>query len=149
MPEWGELLVDQLRFMARRYGDEVAYRDLSSGGALTFHEWDARSNALARGLVARSVEHGDRVSIYLPNDECLRWIVAYAAVHKAGAVAVPTNTRLSTRELTVILSHAAVRAMLTCDALLRTALEVRRAVPSLDLVVSDGAGDEAVAWRDA
>src|SRR6266511_2762653 len=149
MPEWGELLVDQLRFMARRYGDEVAYRDLSSGGALTFREWDARSNALARGLVARSVEHGDRVSIYLPNDECLRWIVAYAAVHKAGAVAVPTNTRLTTRELTVILGHAAVRALLTCEALLPTARDVRRGVASLDLVVTTSAGDAEVEWDDA
>ena len=149
MPEWGELLVDQLRFMALRYGDEIAYRDLESGGALTFHEWDARSNALARGFAARGVQRGDRVSIYLPSDECLRWIVAYAAVHKAGAVAVPTNTRLSTRELTVILSHAAVRAMLTCDALLRTAREVRRSVPSLDLVVTTGAADAEVEWDDA
>src|SRR5437879_12290515 len=99
MPDWGELLVDQLRFMARRDGGEVAYRDLGSGEALSFHEWDARSNALARGLVAHGVQKGDRVSIYLPNDECLRWIVAYAAAHKAGAVAVPTNTRLSVREL--------------------------------------------------
>ena len=30
-----------------------------------------------------------------PNEYCLRWIVAYAAVHKAGAVMVPANTRLS------------------------------------------------------
>src|SRR6266542_3261124 len=149
MPDWGELLVDQLRFMARRDGSEVAYRDMGSAEALTFHEWDARSNALARGLVARGVQRGDRVSIYLPSDECLRWIVAYAAVHKAGAVAVPTNTRLSTRELTVILSHAAVRAMLTCDALLRTAREVRRSVPSLDLVVTTGAADAEVEWDDA
>jgi acyl-CoA synthetase (AMP-forming)/AMP-acid ligase II len=149
MPEWGELLVDQLRFMAQQYGDDVAYRDMGSGEALTFHEWDARSNALARGLVARGVGHGDRVSIYLPNDECLRWIVAYAAVHKAGAVAVPTNTRLSTRELTAILGHAAVRAMLTCSSLLPTARDVRSAVPSLDLVVSTGATGEEVEWDNA
>ena len=45
MPDWGELLVDQLRFMARRDGGEIAYRDMGSGEALTFHEWDARSNA--------------------------------------------------------------------------------------------------------
>src|SRR5918995_981358 len=140
MPDWGELLVDQLRFMAQRYAGEVAYRDTGSGGALTFHEWDARSNALARGLVARGVRRGDRVSIYLPNDECLRWIVAYAAVHKAGAVAVPTNTRLSVRELIAILGHAEVRALLTCSALLPTAREVRDALPSLDLVVWTGAG---------
>jgi acyl-CoA synthetase (AMP-forming)/AMP-acid ligase II len=149
MSDWGELLVDQLRFMARRDGDEVAYRDLGSGGALTFGEWDVRSNALARGLVARGVQRGDRVSIYLPNDECLRWIVAYAAVHKAGAVAVPTNTRLSVRELTAILGHAAVRALLTCAPLLPTAREVRGAVPSIDLLISTGAGDEEIDWDSA
>src|SRR3989440_3989020 len=149
MPDWGELLVDQLRFMARRDGGEVAYRDLGSGEALSFHEWDARSNALARGLVSRGVQKGDRVSIYLPNDECLRWIVAYAAAHKAGAVAVPTNTRLSVRELIAILGHGEVRALLTCSALLPAARDVRGALPSLDLLVSDGAGSGEVAWDDA
>jgi acyl-CoA synthetase (AMP-forming)/AMP-acid ligase II len=149
MPAWGELLVDQLRFMARRDGDEVAYRDLGSGDGLTFREWDSRSNALARGLAAQGVQPGDRVSIYLPSEECLRWIVAYAAVHKAGAVAVPTNTRLSARELTAILGHAEVRALLTCPVLLPTAREVRRALPSLDLVVSEGAGDGEVTWDKA
>src|SRR4029450_4340491 len=103
MPDWGELLVDQLRFLARRDGGEVAYRDLGSGGTLTFAEWDSRSNALARGLVARGVQKGDRGSIYLPREGCLRGIVAYAPAHKAGAVAVPTNTRLSVRELIAIL----------------------------------------------
>src|SRR6266508_2656120 len=151
MPDWGELLVDQLRFLARRDGGEVAYRDLGSGGALTFAEWDSRSNALARGLVARGVERGDRVSIYLPGEECLRWIVAYAAAHKAGAVAVPTNTRLSVRELVAILGHGEVRALLTCSALLPAAREVRDALPSLELLVSDGAdkGEGEVAWDEA
>jgi acyl-CoA synthetase (AMP-forming)/AMP-acid ligase II len=152
MPDWGELLVDQLRFTARRDGGEVAYRDLGSGGALTFAEWDARSNALARGLVARGVEPGDRVSIYMPSEECLRWIVAYAAVHKAGAVAVPTNTRLSVRELIAILGHGEVRALLTCASLLPAARDVRRALPSLDLLVSTGAaaGEMGeVEWDDA
>src|SRR2546430_2683834 len=135
--------------MARRDGGEVAYRDIGSGEALTFHEWDARSNALARGLVARGVRKGDRVSIYLPNDECLRWIVAYAAAHKAGAVAVPTNTRLSVRELIAILGHGEVRALLTCSALLPAAREVRGALPSLELLVSDGAGAGEVAWNEA
>ena len=151
MPDWGELLVDQLRFMARRDGGEVAYRDLGSGDTLTFEEWDSRSNALARGLVARGVERGDRVSIYLPSEECLRWIVAYAAAHKAGAVAVPTNTRLSVRELIAILGHGEVRALLTCPALLPAAREVRDSLPPLELLVSDGAdtGKGEVAWDEA
>src|ERR1700716_2573535 len=148
MSDWGELLVDQLRFMARRDGDEVAYRDLGSGGALTFREWDARSNALARGLAARGVHPGDRVSIDLPGEECLRWIVAYAAVHKAGAVAVPTNTRLSTRELAVILGHAEVRAMVTSDRLLPTALEVRDDVLPAAVIVSAGGDGRGVVPYD-
>ena len=96
MPDWGELQVDQLRYMAHEHGGEVAYRNLDAGTSITFTEWDAESNRLARGLLDLGIGKGDRVSIYLPSDEVLRWIVAYAAVHKAGAVVVPTNTRLTT-----------------------------------------------------
>jgi acyl-CoA synthetase (AMP-forming)/AMP-acid ligase II len=138
MPDWGDLQVDQLRFMAGRHGSEVAYRDLDAGTAITFAEWDERSNRLARALVALGVEAGDRVSVYLPSDEALRWIVAYAAVHKAGAVAVPTNTRLTVPELVTILGHAEVRALVTCGALLDGALAVAAAVPSLHVLVSAG-----------
>jgi acyl-CoA synthetase (AMP-forming)/AMP-acid ligase II len=134
----GTLLVDQLRFMAAGHGDDVAYTDLLTGDRVTFTEWDERSNRVARGLVERGVAKGDRVSVYLPNEEVLRWIVVYAAVHKAGAVAVPTNTRLSVRELVAILGHAEVSAIVTSAELLPTALEVRDAVPSAKLVVSIG-----------
>ena len=48
----------------------------------------------------------------------MRWIVAYAAVHKAGAVVVPTNTRLTIPEVATILGHAEVSAIITCGALL-------------------------------
>lgn len=150
MADFGELQVDQLRYMGGRFPDEVAYTDLLSDASITFGEWDARANQLARGLATRGIAKGDRVSIYLPGEESLRWIVAYAAVHKAGAIAVPTNTRLSTRELVAILGHAEVAAMLTCDDLLATASEVRAAVPSMRLLISSVAtGDDVVAWDDA
>jgi acyl-CoA synthetase (AMP-forming)/AMP-acid ligase II len=138
VPDWGTLQVDQLRHMAREHGDQIAYRNLGAGTTLTFTEWDEQSNQLARFLVSRGIAKGDRVSVYLPSDEVLRWIVAYAAVHKAGAVAVPTNTRLTARELTTILGHAEIRAMFTCGDLLATANEVRGQVPSLDLIVTTG-----------
>ena len=104
---------------------------------------------MARGLVEAGVAKGDRVSIYLPSDEVLRWIVAYAAVHKAGAVVVPTNTRLSVPELVTILGHAEVVALLTCEALLPGALDVLTELPAVKLVVSAGGDDERVAsWDD-
>lgn len=144
MPEWGDLQVDQLRFMANRYGDTVAYRDLDAGTSITFAGWDAESNRLARALVGAGIAPGDRVSIYLPGDEALRWIVAYAAVHKAGAVVVPTNTRLSVPEVSTILGHAEAAAIVTCGSLLATALAVQAEVPSLRLVVSAGGSGAGV-----
>jgi acyl-CoA synthetase (AMP-forming)/AMP-acid ligase II len=138
MPEWGDLQVDQLRFMAGRHGEEVAYRDLDAGTTITFAEWDERSNRIAGALRDLGVEAGDRVSVYLPGDEALRWIVTYAAVHKAGAVAVPTNTRLTVPELVTILGHAEVRAIVTAASLLDSALAVAAAVPSLEVVVCRG-----------
>ncbi|HZJ26729.1 MAG TPA: AMP-binding protein [Acidimicrobiia bacterium] len=131
MPDWGGLQVDQLRFMAATHGETTAYRDLDAGTSLTFDEWDRRSNQLARGLVARGVTVGDRVSIFLPASHVLEWVVGYAAVHKAGAVGVPTNTRLSVPELVTILGHSEVAAMLTCDELAANADAVVGEVPSL------------------
>src|SRR5262245_53308513 len=146
----GPLLVDQLRFMAGKYPDDVAYRDLGSGEHVTFAQWDAQSNQAARWLAHHGVAKGDRVAIYLPNDYCLRWIVAYAAVHKAGAVMVPANTRLSAPELVAILGHAEISAMFTCANLLGTARAVREEVPSLQAILSaDGAADAAEGWDDA
>ncbi|MGZ8734963.1 MAG: class I adenylate-forming enzyme family protein, partial [Acidimicrobiia bacterium] len=151
MPEWGDLQVDQLRFMARTVGDTVAYRDLGAGTAITFSEWDARSSSLARGLAGGGVGPGDRVSIFLPGERALDWIVAYAAVHKAGAVAVPTNTRLSVPELVTILAHAEVVAMFTCSELRAVADEVRASVPSLrsvsDAPFDDLAADDATDFQ--
>jgi acyl-CoA synthetase (AMP-forming)/AMP-acid ligase II len=110
------LLVDQLRLMAAHMPDAIAYRAVD-GDDITFSAWEAESNRLARGLVARGVAKGDRVAVYLDSSDVLRWIVAYAAVHKAGAVAVPTNTRLVARELAFVLGHAEAAAIITGGSL--------------------------------
>ena len=61
----GPLLVDQLRFMARRFPDSAGYVDLDSGSTLTFREWDEKSNQAARWLVANGVIKGDRVKLWM------------------------------------------------------------------------------------
>ena len=48
----------------------------------------------------------DRVVIAINPDEPLAWLTTYVAVHRAGAVAVPLNTRLAVPELRAILAHA-------------------------------------------
>ncbi len=150
MPEWGDLQVDQLRFMARTHGAAIAYRDLDADRAITFGEWNDEASRLARAWVDAGIAPGDRVSIYLPSDHALRWIVAYAAVHKAGAVVVPTNTRLSIPEVVSILGHAEVATIITCAELLDTAQAVQAQVPSIQFIVSAGSpsGDGVIAYDE-
>src|SRR5438105_14311160 len=120
----GPMLVDQLRFMARRFPDEPAYRDLDAGTTLTFREWHEQSSRLAHWLIDHGVERQDRVALYMDSDHCLQWITSYAAIHKAGAVMVPVNTRLSVDEVRTILGHAEPRVILTNDRLHESARAV-------------------------
>ncbi|HEY2427429.1 MAG TPA: AMP-binding protein [Acidimicrobiales bacterium] len=143
------LLTDQLRLMAADLPDEVAYADVAVDEAMTFAEWDTRSNRLAHWLVAAGVVKGDRVSVYVPPEEGLSWMVAYAAAHKAGAVAVPTSTRLVARELEFVLAHAGAVAAVAGVAVLPTLVEVRDRLPELGIVVSTGpATAGAVGWDE-
>src|ERR1700722_4644506 len=147
------LLTDHLRAMAGAFGDEVAYT-VVDGGEMTFSEWDSESNRLARSLTGHGIERGDRIAIYMPAEEALRWVIGYSAVHKAGAVAVPTNIRLAMPELVHQLAHAQVKAIL-CDETLEGA--AREAVESMvkegevplePLIKVAPTGDPAFSWGD-
>ncbi|MDE3086239.1 MAG: AMP-binding protein [Acidobacteriota bacterium] len=145
------LLTDHLRAMAEAFGDRTAYR-VVDGGSMTFGQWEAESNRLARALVDLGVGKGDRVSLYLEPSEALRFMVGYSAVHKAGAVAVPTNTRLSEAELERLLGHAEVTAVLTDPQLAPMARGLERALPTLRHVVvgpvAEETGDPAWSWGE-
>jgi len=127
--------VDQLRLMATHYPDEVAFAVLD-GDELTFAGWEAGSNQFARGLVGAGVAPGDRVAIYAAAEDAVRWVVAYAGVHKAGAVAVPLNTRLTPTELEALLGHAEAKAIVFSASLSSTALELASAVSSVTVTIS-------------
>jgi len=143
------LLTDHLRAMARTFPDDVAYR-VVDGGAMTFGEWEAESNRLARALRALGVAKGARVALYLRAEEALRFMVAYSAIHKAGAVAVPTNTRLADAELEALLGHADIAAVLTDAELAPLAHQVAGAIGGhrhvVEAPVSEETGEPAWSW---
>lgn len=129
--------------------DEAALRDLDAGEHLTFAAWHATSNRLARGLIDAGIEKGERVAIQVPGSESLRWVVAYAAVHKTGAVGVPVNTRLTASELTHILRHAEISGAVVSPEYAELFGEARRGLDSLRLVVATGDGvPESTPWDD-
>ena len=103
------ILPDLLRERAGEDPDGVALR-VGDTDTLTYGEWEARSNAAARGL---SVRGGDRVGLVFPNDRWADYAVAYLAVLKAGAVAVPLGSRFSGPELDQVLAHAGAAVRVT------------------------------------
>jgi len=146
-------LTDQLRLMADAYPDEVAY-ELVGDGSVTFSDWEADSNRLARSLACLGVAKADRVVVGLPPEEALRWLVAYAAVHKAGAVAVPLNPRLADPEMVAVLAHSGARAAVVAGELADRLGRLAPDLPSLELLVCvGGAGgsppEKVVAWEEA
>lgn len=152
-----ELLPDQLRIMATNLPDEVGYANVALDApadrtTLTFGDWERRSNQLARWLLASGVAKGDRVAVHLPPAEGDRFLIAYAAVHKAGAVAVPTSTRLVTRELAYVLGHAGAVAAISGESTTPALVAARPDLPELRLLVTSAPtanGDGLVAWDDA
>src|SRR4051794_6453806 len=123
--------------MAAHHPDEVGFRVLD-GEDLSFAAWEAASNQFGRALESAGVERGDRVAIYIAADDVLRWVESYAGIHKAGAVAVPLNTRLTLSELEALLTHAEATAIVYSPSLSDIALALADAVPSLKVTMSTG-----------
>jgi 2-furoate---CoA ligase len=87
---------------------------------LTYAELDARAAEGARGFARLGVVRADRVLLVLRNR--LEHVVAYWALQKLGAVAVPVNFRLAGNELRYVLEDSGARLALfepsTADAML-------------------------------
>jgi 2-furoate---CoA ligase len=64
---------------------------------LTYRQWDARTNQLARTLAGLGVRHGDRVAFLLPGGEPMASL--HLAIQKLGAASVPLSVRFGPAEL--------------------------------------------------
>lgn len=108
----------QLRRRALERPEEVAHR-LVGVGDLTFGGWDEQSNAVARGLVDRGVRAGDRVLLPCSTADWLSYAVAWAAVLKLGAVAVPVSVNAGSAQLVRIYRASAAVGVIGPDVVER------------------------------
>lgn len=97
------------------YGDKP-FLIGEDGCIVSFKEFKQRVDALARALIARGVEHGDRVAIWAPN--CPEWIIAASAIETIGAIMVPINTRFKGSEAGYVLSKTRARILFTVGSFL-------------------------------
>lgn len=92
----------------RRHGDRPALVD-EQGGVTTYSELDVIRYRAAAALVAHGIEAGDRVAIWAPNT--VQWVMSALAIHSAGAVLVPINTRMRGNEAGYILDKSGARLL--------------------------------------
>ncbi len=101
-------LADAVRTAATQHPTRTALiveRDLWS-----FSEFDALTDRIAARLMILGVAPGDRVALHFTNG--FEIAAAYYACFKAGAVAVPLNTRMKGAELAYVLNHSGARLYL-------------------------------------
>src|SRR5439155_16102353 len=94
---------------------------LFDGGRMTYAELDDAVGRVAAGLRRAGVGRGDRVALMLPNVP--QFVVAYFAVLRLGAVAVPMNILLKSPEVAHQLSDSRARLMVVWAAVAREAVD--------------------------
>jgi acyl-CoA synthetase (AMP-forming)/AMP-acid ligase II len=137
------LQVELLTKLSSTYPDAVAWRNLADGTELTLRRWHSQSNGLARGLREQGLTPGDRVALAITDDEPLRWLISYMAIHKAGGVAVPLNTRLQGAEMLRILRDAKPSVLLASGGVLERHPEIASAA---GVVVSTAPSSDYLPW---
>lgn len=125
------------------------------GATTTYRELDERSAALAAGLVAAGLAHGDRVAVLSANHPA--HVEVLFACARAGLVLLPLNPRLAPTELTYQLDHAEPAVLLVHPdhdtladkAVAATAVAPRRvALPDAAAALPPGAPTDAPVVAD-
>jgi acyl-CoA synthetase (AMP-forming)/AMP-acid ligase II len=140
--------------MARELPDNDAL--VTDDRSFTFAELRDEVRRTAAAMIGRGIAPGDRVAIWSPNT--WHWVVACLAVHYAGAVMVPLNTRYTAAEAGDILARTHAPLLIAMGRFLgndRVADLDRATLPALKHVVrvpldsDDGTWDEFLAGPQA
>ena len=144
------LLEQFLEQTAARVPDKVAL--VCDGRRVTYSEIDIEANRIAHGLIARGVQRGDRVVIFLDNS--VEAAVAVWAVLKAGAVFVMVNPSTKPDKLTYLLNNSRATAVISSTMRLRGYENCWNETPHLHnvIVVGDpasvvGCSHQMIAWN--
>ena len=93
-----------------RAADRAALREPTSAAAVTYTDLAEGIDALARQLLGAGVVPGDRIALWGENGPEV--IVAFLAVARAGAAAVPINPALTATEISTMLAELSPRALI-------------------------------------
>jgi fatty-acyl-CoA synthase len=163
VPLLGETIGENLRRTVERFPEREALVVRSQGYRATYGELWEQTTTLAKALLGRGIEKGDRVGIWSPNR--FEWVLAQYATARVGAILVNVNPAYKARELEYALAQSGSRMLLhsrgfrTTDyrAILREASGGASALEEVVVLEDDwedllssasGVDDEALAARE-
>jgi fatty-acyl-CoA synthase len=111
VPLLGETIGANLERTVSRFGGNEALVDCPSGRRWTYRQLDADVNVVARALLARGIEKGERVGIWSTNSA--EWVIVQYATAKIGAILVNVNPAYRAHELTYVLNQSGVALLMT------------------------------------
>ncbi|WP_019809382.1 AMP-binding protein [Saccharomonospora halophila] len=132
-------VADLVAAAARARPDDAALIDTATHTTLTWRVVDRAVDALATRIAATGVGPGDRVALRLPTSA--RFAVAFFAILRADAIAVPLNPQAPSGETTPVLEHSGAR-LLIADRAPRTGDEPDLLVPDPDSDLDPGRESE-------
>lgn len=102
---------------------------VEGGNSLTYGAWRGRSNSVARGLLARGVEPGDRVGLLFDPPGWADFAVAHEGILAAGAVAVLLSPGAAAADVARALSHSGAVGLLCAPRLAPREVQIWAAHP--------------------
>ncbi|HYJ72351.1 MAG TPA: AMP-binding protein, partial [Actinomycetota bacterium] len=105
----GETIGQNLDRTAARFPDNDALVSVHQGVRMTYAQFHAAVEEVARGLLALGVEPGERVGIWSPNNA--EWATLQYATAKVGAVLVNVNPAYRSAELSYALGQSGVSTL--------------------------------------
>ena len=91
---------------------------ISDHETLSFTDLDKLSTNIATHLIHIGFLPGDRAAVWAPNMN--EWVLAAIAIHKAGGVLVPINTRMKGKEAAYILNNSEAKVLFSVKTFLGT-----------------------------
>ncbi|MBV8080396.1 MAG: AMP-binding protein [Actinobacteria bacterium] len=113
VPLLGSTIGDNLDRIARHFPQNDAVVSVHQGARLTYAQFAAETDRLAKAFIASGVAHGERVGIWSPNS--LEWVLVQYATAKIGAILVNVNPAYRLSELEYALRQSGISALVTLD----------------------------------
>lgn len=114
--DFATTLVDLVYKVPDEYSNMLALESYET--KIYFKELKDHISPISKALIARGLKKGDRVAIWAPNS--IDWILCALAIHCAGGIMVPINTRMKGAEAAHVVVESGANIVFSCGKFLKS-----------------------------